>query len=45
LAAWGFTVEGRRVLLHMMAGIKEDSEIVTEFFENMKDGAPAIRSR
>jgi transposase-like protein len=22
LAAWGFTIEGRRVLLHMMAGSK-----------------------
>jgi len=26
LAAWGFTVEGRRVLLHLMAGSKEDTE-------------------
>ena len=54
LAAWGFTVEGRRVLLHMMAGSKEDSETVTAFFEDMKrrglndpllvtsDGAPGI---
>jgi hypothetical protein len=31
------TVEGRRVLLHMMAGSKEDAETVTAFFEdNMK---------
>ena len=36
LAAWGFTVEGRRVLLHMMAGSKEDAETVTAFFEDMK---------
>jgi putative transposase len=54
LAAWGFTVEGRRVLLHLMAGSKEDAETVTAFFENMKgrglsdpllvtsDGAPGI---
>ena len=54
LAAWGFTIEGRRVLLHMMAGSKEDAETVTAFFENMKmrglndpllvtsDGAPGI---
>jgi Transposase, Mutator family len=33
LAAWGFTVEGRRVLLHPMAGSKEDTETVTAFFE------------
>jgi transposase-like protein len=26
LAAWGFTIEGRRMLLHMMAGSKEDAE-------------------
>src|ERR1700719_109550 len=36
LAAWGFTIEGRRVLLHMMAGSKEDGETVTAFFEDMK---------
>ena len=50
----GFTIEGRRVLLHMMAGSKEDTETVTAFFEDMKrrglndpllvtsDGAPGI---
>ena len=54
LATWGFTIEGRRVLLHMMAGSKEDAETVTAFFEDMKrrglndpllvtlDGAPGI---
>jgi putative transposase len=36
LAAWGFTLEGRRVLLHLMAGSKEDAETVTAFFEDMK---------
>src|SRR6187200_1072922 len=36
VAAWGFTIEGRRVLLHMMAGSKEDAETVTAFFEDMK---------
>jgi putative transposase len=36
LAAWGFTIEGRRVLLHMMTGSKEDVETVTPFFEDMK---------
>jgi putative transposase len=54
LAAWGFTAEGRRVLLHLMAGSKEDTETATAFFEDMKrrglndpllvtsDGAPGI---
>jgi putative transposase len=54
LTAWGFTAEGRRVLLHLMAGSKEDAETVTAFFEDMKrpglndpllvtsDGAPGI---
>src|SRR5215813_985563 len=54
VAAWGHTVEGRRVLLHLMAGSKEDAETVTAFFEDMKmrglpdpllvtsDGAPGI---
>ena len=54
LAAWGFTIEGHRVLLHMMASSKEDAETVTAFFEDMKrrglndpllvtsDGAPGI---
>jgi putative transposase len=35
LAALGFAVEGRRVLLHLMAGSKEDTETVTAFFEDM----------
>ena len=54
LAAWGFTIEGRRVLLHMISGSKEDAETVSAFFEDMKlrglkdpllvtsDGAPGI---
>jgi putative transposase len=53
LAAWGYTVD-RRVLLHLMAGSKEDAETVTTFFEGMKmrglnepllvtsDGAPGV---
>jgi len=57
VAAWGYTVEGRRVLLHLMAGSKEDAETVTAFFEDMKmrglpdpllvtlDGAPGIINR
>jgi putative transposase len=36
LATWGHTVEGRRVLLHLMAGSKEDAETATAFFEDMK---------
>src|SRR5262249_56431699 len=36
LAAWGFTIEGRRVLLHLMAGSKEDAQTVTALFEDMK---------
>ena len=54
LAAWGFTAEGKKVLLHLMAGSKEDAETVIAFFENMRqrglgdpllvtsDGAPGI---
>ena len=43
LAAWGFTVEGRRVLLHLMAGSKEDAETVTAFFEDMSGAVSTIR--
>src|SRR5262249_31002983 len=35
LMAWGYTVEGRRVL-HLMAGSSEDAETVMAFFEGMK---------
>ena len=54
LAAWGFTWEGRKVLLHLMAGSKEDAETVSAFFQDMRarglgdpllvvsDGAPGI---
>lgn len=54
LAAWGFTWAGAKVLLHLMAGSKEDAETVTAFFEDMRarglgdpllvvsDGAPGI---
>jgi transposase-like protein len=54
LAAWGFTAEGRKVLLHLMAGSKEDAETVTAFFQDLRarglgdpllvvsDGAPGI---
>jgi len=36
LAAWGFTVEGKKVLLHLMAGSKEDAETVSAFFQDMR---------
>jgi putative transposase len=54
LAAWGFTVEGKKVLLSLMAGSKEDAETVSAFFQDMRarglgdpllvvsDGAPGI---
>jgi len=54
LAAWGFTSAGRKVLLHLMAGSKEDAETVSAFFQDMRsrglgdpllvvsDGAPGI---
>ncbi len=54
LAAWGFTTEGRKVLLHLMPGSKEDAETVSAFFQDMRarglgdpllatsDGAPGI---
>ncbi len=54
LAAWGFTAEGRKVLLHLMAGSKEDAETVSAFIQDMRsrglgdpllvvsDGAPGI---
>ena len=54
LAAWGFSAEGSKVLLHLMAGSKEDHETVSAFFQDMRsrglgdpllvasDGAPGI---
>jgi transposase-like protein len=54
LAAWGFTTDGRKVLLSLMAGSKEDAETVSAFFQDMRsrglgdpllvasDGAPGI---
>ena len=54
LAAWGFTTSGAKVLLHLMAGSKEDHETVSAFFQDMRsrglgdpllvasDGAPGI---
>lgn len=54
LAAWGFTSSGAKVLLHLMAGSKEDAETVSAFFQDLRgrglgdpllvvsDGAPGI---
>ena len=54
LAAWGIGEDGRKVLLHLMAGSKEDTETVRAFFQDMRarglgdpllvvsDGAPGI---
>ena len=36
LAAWGFTMGGAKVLLHLMAGSKEDAETVSAFFQDMR---------
>ncbi|MFO7855975.1 MAG: IS256 family transposase [Paracoccaceae bacterium] len=54
MAARGFTATGARVLLHLMAGSKEDAETVSAFFQDMRarglgdpalvvsDGAPGV---
>lgn len=54
LAAWGVGADGRKVLLALMAGSKEDAETVRAFFQDMRarglgdpllvvsDGAPGI---
>jgi transposase-like protein len=42
LAAWGFTAEGKKVLLSLMAGSKEDAETVSAFFQDMRTGVWAI---
>ncbi|MCZ6863848.1 MAG: transposase [Alphaproteobacteria bacterium] len=54
MAAWGFTGGGRKVLLPLMAGSKEDAETVSAFNQDMRnrglgdpvlvasDGAPGI---
>ena len=36
LAAWGLTFEGKKVLLHLMSGSKEDHETVSAFFQDMR---------
>ena len=54
MAAWGFTMAGARILLHLMAGSREDAETATAFFQDMRsrglgdpllvvsDGAPGV---
>ena len=38
LAAWGYGANGGKVLLHLMAGSKEDTETVTAFFQAAQPG-------
>ncbi len=42
LAAWGFTAGGAKVLLHLMAGSKEDAETVTGDHQGDRDRLPAL---
>lgn len=54
LAAWGFASDGRKLLLSLQAGSKEDTETVRAFFQDLRarglcdpvlvcsDGAPGI---
>lgn len=54
LAAWGIATDGKKVLLGLMAGSKEDAETVVAFFQDLRarglgdpllvvsDGAPGI---
>jgi hypothetical protein len=36
LCAWGITEDGRKVLLHLAPGTKEDTASSTAFFEDLK---------
>jgi hypothetical protein len=57
LCAWGITEDGRKVLLHLAPGTKEDTASCTAFFEDLKrrgladpllavtDGAPGAHPR
>jgi transposase-like protein len=54
LAAWGITIEGQKVLIHLSPGSKESTECCRAFFEDLKrrgladpilgvtDGAPGL---
>ncbi|HEX6144984.1 MAG TPA: transposase [Geminicoccaceae bacterium] len=44
VAAYGFTFDGRKVLLHLMAGSKEDAETVSAFFQDMRPRGLGTRS-
>ena len=47
LAAWGIGADGRKVLLHLMAGLKQDTETVRAFFQDMRSrglGDPLLSS-
>jgi transposase-like protein len=43
IAAWGIGEDGRKVLLHLMAGSKEDTETVRAFLQDMRYAGSAIR--
>ena len=36
MAVWGFTANGAKALLHLMAGSKRDTETVSAFFHDMR---------
>jgi hypothetical protein len=38
IAAWGISEDGRKVLLHLMAGPKEDTDTVRAFFQDCARG-------
>src|SRR5262245_15556837 len=40
LCAWGITEDGRKVLLHLAPGTKEDTASCTAFFQDLKRRAP-----
>ena len=42
LAAWGIGADGRKVLLALMAGSKDDTETVRAFFQAVRSAASAI---
>jgi len=55
LAAWGILTDGKKVLLHLAPGTKEDTASCKEFFQDMRrrgrpaplltasDGAPGMK--
>jgi putative transposase len=41
LAAWGITADGKKVLLHLAPGTKEDTASCREFFQDMRRRGPS----